>query len=112
MTNFEHENVERWVPTVSFSTSSALFVGDTHSDTGWMKSAVLATAARMGIKTVIQVGDFGYWPESRKFMNVVRNARQKYGVDVWFIDGNHEHFTTLNYKVSAARVAAGVPEGC
>ncbi|HEY5303702.1 MAG TPA: hypothetical protein VIJ86_06560 [Acidimicrobiales bacterium] len=65
----------------------------------------------MGIKTIIQVGDFSYWPESRQFLNAVRNAHQKFGVDTWFIDGNHEHFTTLNRNVSAAQAASGVPEG-
>lgn len=95
----------------TLSAESALFVGDTHGDAGWLKSVVLPTARKMGIGTVIQVGDFGYWPESRKFLNVVRNARAKFGVDVWFIDGNHEHFTTLNRNVSAAQVATGVPEG-
>jgi hypothetical protein len=95
----------------TLSAESALFVGDTHADTGWLKSVVLPTARKMGISTIIQVGDFGYWPESRKFLNVVRTARAKFGVDVWFIDGNHEHFTTLNRNVRAAQVAAGVPEG-
>lgn len=95
----------------SLTTESALFVGDTHGDAGWLKSVVLPTARKMGISTIIQVGDFGYWPESRKFLNVVRNARAKFGVGVWFIDGNHEHFTTLNRDVSAAQVAAGVPDG-
>lgn len=95
----------------TLSAESALFVGDTHADVGWLKSVVLPTARKMGFTTIIQVGDFGYWPESRKFLNVVRNARAKFGVDVWFIDGNHEHFTTLNRNVRAAQVAAGVPEG-
>jgi Icc-related predicted phosphoesterase len=95
----------------TLSAESALFVGDTHADVGWLKSVVLPTARKMGISTIIQVGDFGYWPESRKFLNVVKIARAKFGVDVWFIDGNHEHFTTLNRNVRAAQVAAGVPEG-
>ncbi|MHB1210267.1 MAG: metallophosphoesterase family protein [Acidimicrobiales bacterium] len=95
----------------TLSAESALFVGDTHADAGWLKSVVLPTARKMSITTIIQVGDFGYWPESRKFLNVVRTARAKFGVDVWFIDGNHEHFTTLNRNLAAAQVAAGVPEG-
>jgi hypothetical protein len=95
----------------TFTTPSALFVGDTHADAGWLKFVVLPTAERMGISTIIQVGDFGYWPDSRKFLNIVKTAREKFGVDVLFIDGNHEHFTTLNRNVRAAQVAAGVPEG-
>jgi hypothetical protein len=96
---------------MKLTTPSALFVGDTHADAGWLKFVVLPTAVKMGITTIIQVGDFGYWPDSRKFMQVVKTARAKFGVDVWFIDGNHEHFTKLNRDVAAAQVAAGIPEG-
>lgn len=93
----------------TLSTDFALFVGDSHGDVRWLKSVVLPTAKKLGIPTIIQVGDFGYWPESRKFMQVVESARERYGVDVWFIDGNHEHFTKLNHDVRAAQIAAGVP---
>jgi Icc-related predicted phosphoesterase len=95
----------------TLSTESALFIGDTHGDAGWLKSVVLRTAVKMGIGTIIQVGDFGYWPESRKFMQVVKTARERYGIGIWFIEGNHEHFTKLYRDVRAAQVAAGVPEG-
>ena len=95
----------------TLTTPSALFVGDTHADAGWLKFVVLPTAVRMGISTIIQVGDFGYWPDSRTFLNIVKTAREKFGVDVWFIDGNHEHFAALNRDVRAAQVADGVAEG-
>ena len=70
---------------MKLTTPSALFVGDTHADAGWLKFVVLPTAERMGISTIIQVGDFGYWPDSRKFLNIVKTAREKFGVDVLFI---------------------------
>lgn len=95
----------------TLSTDSALFVGDSHGDARWLKSVVLPTARRLGISTIIQVGDFGYWPESRTFMQVVRTVRERYGIDVWFIDGNHEHFPKLNHDVRAAQTAAGVSAG-
>jgi hypothetical protein len=66
----------------TFSTESALFVGDTHADTGWLKFAVLPTAKKMGIATIIQVGDFGYLPAAREFLNAARKARQRFGVDI------------------------------
>jgi Icc-related predicted phosphoesterase len=95
----------------TLSTESALFVGDTHGDAGWLKFVVLPTAVKMGIKTIVQVGDIGYWPAGRKFFQVVKTARERYGVDIWFIDGNHEHFPKLNLDVRAAQVAASVLEG-
>ena len=66
----------------TLSTESALFVGDTHADTGWLKFAVLPTTKKMGIATIIQVGDFGYLLEAREFLNAARNARQRFGVDI------------------------------
>ena len=66
----------------TFSTESALFLGDTHADTGWLKFAVLPTAKKMGIATIIQVGDFGYLPEGREFLNAARKARQRFGVEI------------------------------
>lgn len=95
----------------TLSTESAIFVGDTHGDAGWLKFVVLPAAVKMGIHTIIQVGDFGYWPDSRKFMQVVKTARERFGIDIWFIDGNHEHFPKLNLDVREARTAAGLPEG-
>jgi hypothetical protein len=95
----------------TFSTESALFVGDTHGDAGWLKFVVLPTTMKMGISTIIQVGDFDYWPDSRKFMQIVKTAREKFGVDILFIDGNHEHFTKLDRDVRAAQVVAGAAEG-
>lgn len=95
----------------TFSVESALFVGDTHADASWLKFVVLPMAVKMGIGTIIQVGDFGYWPNSRKFLHVAKTAREKFGVDVWFIDGNHEHFTALKRDVRAAQMVFGVREG-
>ena len=66
----------------TFSTESALFVGDLHADTGWLKFAVLPTAKKMGIATIIQVGDFRYWLEARKILNAARKGRQRFGVDI------------------------------
>jgi hypothetical protein len=52
-----------------------------------------------------------YWPDAQKFLKIAQSARDKYGVDLWFIDGNHEHFPKLRRDVRAAQAAAGVPEG-
>jgi hypothetical protein len=50
----------------TMSTDSALFVGDAHGDAGWFKFVVLPTVVRMGINTIIQVGDFGIASDSER----------------------------------------------
>lgn len=42
---------------MKLSSESALFVGDTHADVGWLKFVVLPTAVKMGITTIIQPKD-------------------------------------------------------
>jgi hypothetical protein len=96
---------------VTFTLDSALIVGDSHADAGWFKFTVLPLAVEMGVSAIVQVGDFGYWPDAAKFLHVVRTAREKYGVDVVFFDGNHEHFLMLARDVASAQVATGVPAG-
>ena len=81
---------------------SAMLVGDTHGDVQWLYEHVLPNARRQGVEAVIQLGDFGYWPSARSFLKVARQSRANFGVDVYFIDGNHEHFPMLSRDVGEA----------
>lgn len=90
------------------ATDAALLVGDTHADTPFLLAA-LRTAQHLGLPTVIQLGDFGYWPHADSFLRLARTARETYGVDVWFIDGNHENFYDLSAHVSKARPLGADP---
>ena len=68
-------------------------LGDTHANTWWTLRVIKALAEE-GIKTVVQLGDFGWWPQLAFARKVSRDA-QKAGVQVLFLDGNHEHHPNL-----------------
>jgi hypothetical protein len=47
---------------------------------------------------VIQVGDFGYFPDhpdGPRFLTAVDTACTRHGVEFWFIDGNHDDHSAL-----------------
>lgn len=88
---------------MELSAKSVLLCGDTHSDYGWMKHGVLPTARDLGVDAVIVVGDFGYFNDEWDFLNTTRTAREAFGVDVWFLDGNHEDFEILERDVRLGR---------
>ena len=68
-------------------------VGDTHANTGWF-AAVIKEMAADGIKVIVQLGDFGWWP-SHSFAWKISRTAVALGVDVLFLDGNHEHHPHL-----------------
>lgn len=43
----------------------------------------------------LHVGDFGIWKHSNHFLKVVERELNNQGVELWFVDGNHEDFTML-----------------
>ena len=74
-----------------------LIAGDTHGNTKWVKH-LTEVAARSDCQVIIQVGDFGYFPDHRdgpRFLSAVDQACAANGVELWFIDGNHDDHTSL-----------------
>ena len=57
------------------------FIGDLHGEFPWQWPVA---------DVLIQVGDFGYWPRYQELWE-----RRRPPQDVFFIDGNHEHFPSL-----------------
>ena len=67
------------------------------------------TAAEQGCPIIIQVGDFGYFPDhpdGPRFLTAVDTACAVNGVELWFIDGNHDdHFALAEHRESDTPVA-------
>lgn len=84
----------------------AVFVGDTHGKPAHIARGI-ATAARLGVETVIQVGDFNtYTPHQLSMIeSSIDTAYARHDtcdparVRVLFVDGNHEDFNVLGRAV-------------
>lgn len=74
-----------------------LLVGDLHANTG-AALELLDHAAQIGADLLLQVGDYGWWPRApsgQKFIRKVEKRLALRGLDLWWIDGNHEDFDRL-----------------
>lgn len=84
----------------AFGTESVVGVlGDTHGDTGWTLD-VLDRFAEAGITHVLQLGDFGIWPNHESFLRKVNNRLVRNSQVLAVTLGNHENY---------ARIAKAVP---
>lgn len=70
-----------------------LLVGDVHGNSFYVNRAMVH-AAEVGADRVFFLGDFG-WTFSDKFVAACDRAAAKTGLNVEFIDGNHEDFDFL-----------------
>lgn len=75
----------------------AFILGDTHGSVGAVRAAVAAAVAN-GCRLILQLGDFGYWPHTvkgRQFLVEVQQICEDHGVELWWVDGNHENHDEL-----------------
>lgn len=89
-------------------------VGDVHGNTVFMRSAIERASSR-GINTMLQVGDFGYWPHTKSgvnFLNDVERFGAEHNVTVWWIDGNHENHEWLGLKDRLEDETVAISEHC
>lgn len=70
------------------------FAGDWHGFTDQAQKVMIAAHER-GVRHIIQVGDFGFWRSSERFLRRIQKLAQKYDQYVYFVDGNHEDFPYL-----------------
>jgi len=79
-------------------------LGDLHGDLEHLVVVSRAMEAR-GIRVLLQLGDFGFiWPGTNwgHTLDRIENRLRKAAQVLYFIDGNHEDFTTLNtFPISA-----------
>ena len=78
-----------------------MVLGDTHGDLAWTKK-MLGVANIRGIKTIFQVGDWGFlWPadpNERQGYEWLESELAERGQTMYFIDGNHDWHTELNAR--------------
>jgi Icc-related predicted phosphoesterase len=91
-----------------------LVVGDVHGNTVFMRSAIERASVR-GINTILQVGDFGYWPHTKSGENFLKDLERfaaERNVTVWWIDGNHENHEWLGLKHRSEDGTVKISEHC
>lgn len=74
-----------------------MVLGDLHGDVRAGTDAV-RTAKNLGITTIMQVGDFGYWPhftDGIEFLDSLNAELRRTQSKLYWVDGNHENFDAL-----------------
>lgn len=80
-------DAELW--SIETAPSKIVFAGDWHGNAAW-GSTMIGYARDMGADTIIAAGDFGF-TYSRNFMHSLRHALGRHQVNLYFVDGNHDH---------------------
>lgn len=70
-----------------------LILGDCHGRLDLVHRACLEARERWGIEAAIQVGDFGFYPQTLK--QFLHEGPRRFPVPVYAIDGNHERHDYL-----------------
>lgn len=79
--------------------SKIMVLGDVHGETKWLVN-MINKASRMGVKKILQVGDFGIWTheaEGHRFLDRANEELRKNGIKLYFVGGNHENWDHLNW---------------
>ncbi|XKH58341.1 metallophosphoesterase (plasmid) [Citricoccus nitrophenolicus] len=73
-----------------------LVCGDWHGDWTWA-AGVIRYAASIGVRTLVQVGDLnvGFYPEDRDAVASLEPVLAECGVQMIFLDGNHDNHSYL-----------------
>jgi Calcineurin-like phosphoesterase len=83
------------------SPARILVAGDWHGNTAWAVHVIKLAAEVLDgepAKTIVHLGDFGIWPgpPGWKYMAALTEATGAHGVEVCFVDGNHEDHDFLD----------------
>lgn len=74
-----------------------LVAGDVHGSFSQMDKAI-RHAKDLELDTIFQVGDYGIWHNDKPFLNQQQHLLEKWNIQLYFIDGNHENFPRLYDK--------------
>jgi hypothetical protein len=86
--------------------------GDWHGNLGWALH-VLPVARAAGARTLVQLGDFGYWrrdPSTSKYLRRLERQLAELDMSLLWVDGNHEDHVLLRTQPLAADGARPVSE--
>lgn len=74
-----------------------MLAGDTHGDFKHL-TYLITECVSYGIKVIFVLGDFGYWEHTssgKLFLDDLNVALRREGIDLIFLDGNHENHPLL-----------------
>lgn len=71
--------------------------GDWHANTRWAVHAIREMTRRPGTapEIVLHAGDLGVWPDRAEYLRLLDQALADNGMELWFVDGNHEDHRLL-----------------
>lgn len=82
------------------SPARVLVTGDLHANTA-AAFEVVDHASRLGADLVLQVGDLGWFPRDQRGQVFIRKLEKRLtlrGLNMWWIDGNHEDHDRLSAR--------------
>lgn len=74
-----------------------LLAGDIHGNSEWCRT-IVSNARANDCRLVIQLGDFGFWSHKMTgvlFLDRVEQLLADSGIELWWVDGNHENHQLL-----------------
>jgi predicted phosphodiesterase len=74
-----------------------LIATDWHGN-GHQGREIIFQAERLGLDTIIHLGDFGIKESSYNYLGHLQKYLGAFGINLYFIDGNHEHFDKLENR--------------
>lgn len=76
--------------------------GDWHGEAYWART-IIDYANCYNIDIALHVGDFGYWTWKKEddkkpgtYINTLQNKLEELGLELWWVDGNHEYFPAFS----------------
>jgi Calcineurin-like phosphoesterase len=91
-----------------------MLTGDWHRNTRWALR-MIEHADDNGVDTILQLGDFGFWPNddgTDKYVAKLSKQLQQRGIRLYWLDGNHENHDAIDAGLADDRESVGyLPRG-